>query len=458
VLGAGVCGLAAGMMVGRDGHEVIILERDDAPVPETPEAAWENWTRDGVIQFRQGHYLLPAGRAILEAELPDVTAALAAAGAVQFDSLRMMPPTITDRAPRPGDERFVTLTARRPVLEQVFGRAAQAEPRLEVRRGVSVKGLTSRTYNGTPHVAGVRIDSGEELNADLVVDAMGRRSQLPQWLKEAGSGAVHEEAEDSGFIYYTRFFRSLNGGLPELYAPILSAVGSYSLLTLPSDNETWSVSVYISTGDQPLKRLRDPDRWTSLIAACPLHAHWLEGEPITGVLAMSGVLDRYRRAVVDGRPAATGVAMFADAWACTNPSQGRGITFGLWHAQHLRDVVRAHLHEPRAFAEAWDAVTEAELTPWYRETLLEDRGRIQEMNALRNGLEPPQPDAAVAALLAAMMHDADLFRAFLESRAGITTLGETLARPGLVERALELASDVTPIPGPDRQQLLQLLE
>ena len=45
---------------------------------------------------------------MLEAELPDVLDALAAAGAARLDWPRMMPPSITDREPRPGDERLVT--------------------------------------------------------------------------------------------------------------------------------------------------------------------------------------------------------------------------------------------------------------------------------------------------------------------------------------------------------------
>jgi hypothetical protein len=76
-----------------------------------------------------------------------------------------------------------------------------------------------------------------------VVDAMGTRSQLPRLLKEAGSDAVHEEVEDAGFVYYTRFFRSSNGALPEPRAPLLAQVGTFSVVTLPSDNGTWSVTV-----------------------------------------------------------------------------------------------------------------------------------------------------------------------------------------------------------------------
>jgi 2-polyprenyl-6-methoxyphenol hydroxylase-like FAD-dependent oxidoreductase len=464
VLGAGVCGLATAMLLSRDGHEVTVLERDEGSVPESPEEAWDRWSRDGVTQFRQAHFLQSRGRAVLEEELPDVAEALEAAGAVRFDPLRLMPPSISDRAPRPGDERFVTITARRSTLEQVVGRIAEAGGRADIRRGITVRELTMRTYDGTPHVTGVRTDSGEELSGDLVVDAMGRRSQLPRLLSEAGVEPVHEESEDSGFIYYTRFFSSSNGAPPEPRAPLLTPIGSFSVLTLPGDSHTWSVALYISAGDQPLKRMRHPDRWMSLVAACPLHAHWLKGEPISDVLPMGGVVDRYRRLVVDGRRVVSGVALVADAWACTNPSLGRGIALGLLHAQRLRDVVRTHLDHPAEFSEAWDAVTEAELTPWYRETVAEDRTRLREIEALRSGIElegPTEPaDALRTAMISAVPHDAEVFRAFVASRCCLTRLGETLERSDFTDRFVDPAGEHErrPIPGPGRKELLQLLD
>jgi 2-polyprenyl-6-methoxyphenol hydroxylase-like FAD-dependent oxidoreductase len=463
VLGGGVCGLAAGMLLRRDGHDVTVLERDPDPVPRSPQRAWERWTRGGVRQFRQPHYLQPAGRIVLEDELPDVIVTLEAAGGLRFDPLGLMPPPITDRTPRVGDERFQTVTARRPVLEHVLGQAATAEPGLKVHRGVSVRELVVRPYNGTPHVTGVRTDAGEELRADLVVDAMGRSSQLPRWLAAAGAGPVHEEVEESGFLYYTRYFRSWNGAVPDFRAPLLTPVGTFSVLTLPSDNQTWSVTLFTSAGDGPLKRLRHPDPWTALVAACPRHAHWLDGEPISEVLPMGGVTDRYRRLTLDGRPVATGIAAVGDACACTNPSNGRGMSLGLMHVQSLRNVIRAHLDNPRDFCEAWDAVTEAELTPWYRENLEEDRARFAEIEALRNGLTPPRSGAGSAmlrqALLAAAPLDPDAFRAFLASRCCLTRLGETFANPHFVEHILELAGDREPRPpaGPDRAGLLRLL-
>ena len=80
---------------------------------------------------------------------------------------------------------------------------------------------------GIPHVTGVRTTEGEEVSADLVVDAMGRRSKLPNWLEAIGARRPIEEAEDSGFIYYTRFFRSTTGLVPPYRAGLLTYFQSF---------------------------------------------------------------------------------------------------------------------------------------------------------------------------------------------------------------------------------------
>lgn len=463
VLGAGVCGLATAMLLARDRHDVTVVERDPAAVPETAEEAWERWIRGGVAQFRQPHYVHPRARHVLDAELPDVRDALVAAGALRFDSLTTAPPSLPALEPRADDERFLTLTARRPILEQVVARSATAEPRLDIRRGVVVSHLVARRGSGPPHVIGVRTESGEQILADLVVDATGRRSPLPKWLEDLGAAPLHEESEPSGFVYYSRFFHSPDGTPPQPRDRLQAALGTFSILTLPADNGTWSVTVFGSSGDRPLTQLRHADRWTAVVAACPLHAHWLEGEPITGVLPMAGILDRYRRLVTDGRPIATGVAIVADAWACTNPSLGRGVALGLAHAARLRDVARTDLDDPQGFALAWDQATEADLTPWYRATVAVDRARLVEIEAIRAGTEfpgPTQPAAALGAALArAMAHDADAFRAFMEIVGCLTLPGAIFSRPGFADHVLDVAArhEAVPSPGPTRAELLRLI-
>ena len=231
-----------------------------------------------------------------------------------------------------------------------------------------------------------------------------------------------------------------------------------SLLTLDSDNDTWSVTVFGTTGDAPLKALRNADCFTRVVRACPLHAHWLDGEPLTRVLAMAGVIDRIHRYTVDGRPLVTGFAAVGDAWACTNPSAGRGLSVGLLHAQVLRQVVAAYLDDPATFAHMWGERTEREVAPDVWNQVAADRQRIGEMTALREGREPLTPDPASRRFFTAAGQDADVFRALLETVHCLALPQQVLARP-VVARQVERLGDApaTPLPGPDRTELLRLL-
>jgi len=463
VLGGGVCGLTTAMVLARDGHDVRVLERDAAPVPDSPDSAWDGWRRPGVAQFHQAHYLHARFTRVLDAELPDVRDALLAAGALCYDPLQRPPPTIGPLDLRPDDDRFVTVTARRPALERVLARAAAGEPRVRVERGVEVSGLATGPVDGVAHVTGVRTTDGRRVPADLVVDATGRRSPLSAWLTAAGGRPPHEESTDSGFSYYTRFFRSRNGGLPQARAGLNAPIGTFTVLTLPADLDTWSVTLVIDSHDRPLKELRHQDVWTAVVASCPQHAHWLDGEPVTEVLPMSGGLDRWTRPVVDGEPVVTGLVTVADSWACTNPSLGRGISLGAVHAVQLRDSLREGSDDdPRTFAERWDDRVQSAMTPWYRATLAVDRARLAEMRALREGRapEPAQGRAAVGPALArAAGHDAELFRAMLEIIGCLALPAEVLSRPGLAERALRVSAEhpSSGSAGPDREQLLRLV-
>ena len=314
---------------------------------------------------------------------------------------------------------------------------------------------------GVPHVAGVRLADGEEIRGDLVVDATGRRSPTPEWLAAIGARPVAETSEDFGFTYTGRFYRSADGSVPETRAPGLTPCGSISLLTIPSDNGTWSVTVYTVSDDAPLRRVRDPETFDRVWRAFPDHAHWLDGEPISDIVTMSGAVDRMRHFVVEGAPVATGVLSIADAHSCTNPSVGRGMTIGLKHTMAMRDAVRDHLDRPAELALAFDAATEADVRPWHDATAALDRARIAELRAAISGdtLEPT-PDAAIGAALAnAAATDEDALRWFVEMLTCLALPMDVMSRPGVFERVLELAADPQPPPpyGPDRRGLLELI-
>jgi flavin-dependent dehydrogenase len=465
IIGAGVVALGGAMLLARDGHEVVVLERDPAPPPDDPADAWERWERPGLNQFRLPHAFLGGFRAIVQAELPELAKDLESAGALRLNFIRDVLPEAMTGGWRDGDERYEWLTGRRPVMEAVVARAAEATPGVDVRRGTAVTGLISgdEVLPGIPHVTGVRTRAGECIRGDLVVDMTGRRSSLPDWLTEIGARPPAEELEDTGLVYYGRHFRSADGSIPPMMGPPQIAWGTVVSLTLPADNGTWSLVLAAAAKDKALRSLRETERWEATVRALPLIAHWLDGTPIDdGVQALARLEDRYRGYVVDGTPVATGVVAVADSWACTNPTHGRGASVGMLHALTLRDQVRTvGLDDQAAFAEAFHAATARNVEPWYRLTNATDRHQLAEIAAAIDGdaYDPQDPGYELErSLETATPQDPDCLRANLDLRLVLRTPDQALADPELRAKVLRLGSGWRePLPfGPNRAELVAL--
>ncbi len=350
------------------------------------------------------------------------------------------------------------------MVEAAVGRVTARTEGVDVLRGVAVRGLLAGDgpIDGVPHVVGVVTEDGDELRADLVVDAGGRRSSLPRLLADLGARPVVEERDDSGFVYYGRHFRSADGSVPPAFGPPLMHYDSVSILTLPADNGTWGVGLVASGNDATLRATaRRPRCGRARSGAIPLVAHWLDAEPITDIAVMAKIEDRHRAFVVDGVPVATGVASVGDSWACTNPSVGRGASIGLLHACELRDVLRrAGTDDAAALTMAWHDATVEAVEPYYRDTLTFDRHRLAEVDAQIAGVPYETDDPAWLlgqALGNAAGRDPDLLRASVEIASLLARGDEVFARPGVAERVLELGAEAQPLPGPTRAELLAVV-
>jgi len=462
VIGAGFSGSAAALMLAADGHEVLVVDRDAGPVPAGPDEAWE-WDRRSIRQYRFAHGLLPRGHRMMAQLFPHLVERLREHGGLEINLAHAFVDLVPGSTHRPDDDRFGTVTARRPTFDWLWASALADEPTISVCRGVPVAGLLrgADVEGGVAHVVGVRLADGTELRADLVVDAGGRGSPIAELLADIGVPRPPTDEHDSGFAYTGRYYRSPDGELPELRAPIITPMGSISLLTLPADRATWSVTVYTRAEDRALRPVRHPDVFDRVLGACPLHAHWLDGEPIRDIASMNGVTNRIRRFVVDGVPVATGLVALGDARQCTDPSLGRGMTMGLMHSEVLRDVLRHHEAGSTELAVAFDAATEAVIGPWYEATVQNGQLRLAEMGAAVRGepFAPEGPAAVAMALGRAKSVDEDAARWFVELLSCLTTPDELFSRPGVLARVVDIDTrvDQRAVPGPDRAELLALV-
>ncbi len=454
VIGGGPTGLTAAMKFASEGSSVTVLERDPAPVPDSPTRAWEQWERRAVTQFRQVHFLQPAGRWALEEHVPAVIDELRGVGAIELH------PDVIFQAPEPDpepDPRYATLTTvRRPVLELAFARATANTPGVVVRRGGVVASLVTgpEAILGVPHITGVRLEDGNTLSADLVVDASGRRSAVAKMLVDVGAREMTTQSTEVGFVYTTRFYR---GQLPEYRSELLTPLGSISALTVHGDDNTWGATLYSHPADTAFRKLRDPDVFDRVYRLLPDHAHWVDGEPITEPASMTSTSNKIREFVTDGVPLATGLVPLGDAWAFTNPSVGRGIAIGIIHAVDVIDEVAPMLGDPAAMAKAWTTGTNRRAMPFVESTIDYDRVRGPEVDAAIDGRVHEHTDPAALGFVAmnnARHRSQFVFEHFRDIATLRATAAEVLGREGVFEKVLEFGAEPWTPPQPSRDELL----
>jgi len=461
VLGAGVSGLAATLALARAGHKVTMIERDDLDVGDPLESV--DWARRGIPHFLQAHAFTSRGHKELREAFPDVFDALLEAGADDIDLARKLP------GPRePGDEDLRMLGVRRPLIEWALRRAVLVEANVGAHPSTNVVGLEAMEGE-VPTVSGVRTAAGT-IQADLVIDAMGRRSPAPGWIAALGGSPMREESSDCGVIYYTRYYRVREGQtLPDgPWVPSPRGDLGYAMFsTFPGDNGTFAALIAIPPGDADLKLLRHDAAFDAATMRIPALWSWVNPDgstPITGVLPM-GSLQNTLRTPVDGRPPAIGLISIGDALCHTDPVFALGLSFAFIEARALADVLAADGSDLEAAARAFDAALRPAMVERFRLATEMDDLRLRRWAgesfdiAHRDG--GAYPLFLTAAGAAASLVDASVFRAMVRRNYfldPLSALDDDLEMQSKIERIFgELLATPRPPTGPTRSDLLEAM-
>ncbi|MFB7188356.1 FAD-dependent oxidoreductase [Streptomyces sp. NPDC056230] len=405
VIGGSISGLGTALMLGRRGHTVTLFEQDARQAEEDLDRDFFHWNRPRVPQAGHPHSLLAPVRTVLRTEAPDVYTDVLARGAREyheFDWFGEHPPH------RAGDEDLVTLRSRRIVLEAALTAAVRREPTVEVRRGRRVRALTLR--EGSPaRVTGVQLGA-ETHRADLVVDASGRRSPVPAWLIAAGCRPPVVDSHRTGIAYLCRWYRLRSDGPRDPGRVRTGSAAPFALAgVFPSDNDTFAVSLVVSTGDPTRGALADPAVFEAVARRFPATAAWLDlaPEPRSAVLAMAGLDNRWTALADADGPVVTGLVSAGDSLIHTNPTFGHGAALGLRAAQHLATHADRIVADPMSY-HTW---TTKALRPWFDAQVTTDRNNGQR---LADG--SPPADRRTAALAACAFDDPVVMRARAQVR------------------------------------------
>ncbi len=336
VIGGSMAGLLAARTLTDHFDAVTIVERDRLPAGPEP--------RKGVPQARHVHALWTGGLAAIERMLPHLRAELIAEGAVPLamptDMAWLTP---ADRWARQFDATQETVSISRTLLEWVVRRRVQALPRVHFLPERDVTGLLLDARGDVRGAAVRDRHSGEtlDLTADLVVDASGRSSALPEWLAAHGFATPKETVVDGFLGYASRVFETPDDpdrGWKAAYIQPSAPEHSRGGILFPVEGNRWVLTLIGANRDHAptdeegflafARSLRDPIICEAIASAQPL-------SPIAGFRQTANRRRHYERTALPGRLIAIG-----DSLCAFNPVYGQGMTVAAKEVEAMAKALR----------------------------------------------------------------------------------------------------------------------
>ena len=249
VVGGSMAGLGTARALVNHFDRVTLVERDELPTSTA--------NRKGVPQGQHAHGLLPSGYRILSDYFPNMMDELVADGAMPGDLTGDFLWYQYGGWKLRSDCGLRGIMVSRPLLERKVREGVLALPKVTLLQGHD--GEEPVFDPATRRVTGLRIRNRSTgatttLDADLVVDALGRGSASPKWLASWGYGEVSETNVPIEVGYATRVFERRPGDLYGGMGAIIAGTAPQSTrfaAVLGAEGNRWTITLAGCLRDYP---------------------------------------------------------------------------------------------------------------------------------------------------------------------------------------------------------------
>ena len=413
VIGGSIAGLLASRVLAETSERVTLLERDRFPDSAVP--------RKGLPQAHHLHVLLARGRQALEELFPGIGEELAAAGAETIDAGQDIAWLTRSGWGARFRSEICSFACSRPLVDHLVRRRIGALGTITVRQASEVTGLVFA--DGSRRVAGVHVSrrdrsspGREEIAADLVIDASGRTSRTPEWLKAAGFAAPEETVVDAHLGYASRLYRRPAAAAADwkcLYVQAAPPERTRGGVAFAIEGNRWIVTLGGIGGDYPPTDEAGFRQFMGSLASRELADVVEHAEPLSPIAGFRATENRWRHYErLPSRP--EGLLVLGDAACAFNPVYGQGMTMAALGALVLRQSLRgvSPARPPDGLATRFQgALARLNKAPWLLATSEDFRSPL--LDGARPGLSSRLMHRYLDRLVAHTTRDQDLRKLFL---------------------------------------------
>ena len=343
VIGGSIAGLVAARVLAAHFDRVTVYDRDALPDDFV--------NRRGVPQGRHGHGVLASGLRGLKTLFPDLERELLAGGAVTGDVIGQIRWFQHGHYKVQFPSGLDGILLSRPMLEVTVRRQVEQLPNVSIVQSARVTGLL--TDRGSVH--GVRVarlgEAPFTVVSDLVVDASGRTSHVPEWLDAMSFAKPPTEEISVGLGYTTRMFRRLPGDLDGDRGAVIAPTPPREMrlgFILAMEGNRWIVSLGGWLGNHAPSDLPGYLEFARSLARPDIYDVISHADPI-GDVATFGFPASIRRRYEHLKQFPAGLLVIGDALCSVNPIYGHGMSLGVMQALALHECLETSVSLDRVW-------------------------------------------------------------------------------------------------------------